>query len=180
MSRNRGWRRKSGGGTFAAIPHAMLRSEEYAALSARAVKLVVDVFAQFNGRNNGDLSAAPKVMRERGWRSHAMLSTALAELLNSGFLVQTRMGGRHKAALYAVTWLVVNECDGKLDARPGNGAPLLLWRATYRDQVPQYRLVGEPVENANATPPAGQCSPPAGQSGRSNVALFPARGAVSA
>jgi hypothetical protein len=162
------------------MPHAILLSQEYAALSARAVKLLLDVFAQFNGRNNGDLAAAPSMMRERGWKSNAMLGEALAELLAAGFLIQTRVGGRNRAALYAVTWLGVNDCDGKLDARPGGGAPLLLWKAAYRSEIQKYRLAGGTSASENATPPAGQPSPPAGQSQRSNVSRFPARGVVTA
>jgi hypothetical protein len=178
----RGRRARRSGGSFAAIPHVILQSGEYAALSARAVKLLLDVFGQFNGRNNGDLAAAPSMMRERGWKSNAMLSGALAELLDTGFLVQTRMGGRNRAALYAVTWLGVNDCEGKLDARPGSGAPLLLWKAAHRSEVSKYRLASsaQTGENENAIPPAGQPSPPAGQSRGSNVARFPARGVVAA
>lgn len=171
-------RRKHSSGTFVAIPHMVLNSEEYAALTPRAVKLVVDMLAQYNGRNNGDLAAAPSMMRARGWKSKANLSAALAELLDTGFLVQTRKGSRNVAALYAYTWNVVDECKGKLDVHLSGRAPLHLWRHANRQFVPDYRLT-EARENANASPPVGQPSPPVGQSAVAAGASFPTGGVVS-
>ncbi len=35
--------------------------------------------------------------------------------MERGWIVVTRLGGKHKATLYAVTWLPIDYCDGKLD-----------------------------------------------------------------
>lgn len=66
LSKAKGRRSK---GTFAALPHAVLESPKYAALPPRAVKALLDLYAQFRGVNNGDLKAARSVMQPRGWRS---------------------------------------------------------------------------------------------------------------
>jgi hypothetical protein len=102
-------------GSYAAMPHAILHSEEWAALSAFEVKLLMDVYGQFNGSNNGALSAAWTLMKRRGWHSQDTLNRALRGLLKAEFLLKTRQGGRHKASLFAVTWRSIDECAGRLD-----------------------------------------------------------------
>jgi hypothetical protein len=110
-------------GSFAAVPHAILESSEWAALTAYEVKLLLDVYGQFSGNNNGALSAAWTLMRPRGWRSQATLNNALRGLLEKGFLIKTRQGGKHRCSFFAVTWREVQECDGKHDMRPTKVAP---------------------------------------------------------
>ena len=102
-------------GAFIAIPKDVLESPQYAQLSAWAVKLLIDIYSQFNGKNNGDLCAAWAPMRKKGWNSRGTLSRAVKELLNAGFIKLTRQGGKHKASLYAVTWKPIDECKGKLE-----------------------------------------------------------------
>lgn len=106
-------RRESG--TFLALPHAILRSKNYINLSPKAIKLLIDLAMQFNGSNNGDYCKTWKIMKKRGWKSNATLHEALKELMYYGFIVCTRQGGRHQASLYAVTWLAIDQCKGKLD-----------------------------------------------------------------
>ena len=118
--------RRSGGG-FIAIPHAILESEAYAVLSAPAVKLLLDLFGQFRGSNNGDFAMAWSMMSKCGWRSKDTLYKARDVLVDKGFIVQTRQGGKHQCSLYAVTWLTIDECKGKLDCRPTR-APLGYWK----------------------------------------------------
>jgi len=57
-------------------------------------------------------------MKKVGWRAPATLQRSINELLYFGFIVVTRRGGRNKATLYALTWLPVDECGGKLDVSP--------------------------------------------------------------
>lgn len=109
--------RSESGGYFG-IPHAVMRSPNFRALSAHALKLLVDLGGQFRGANNGDLSAAWNVMRPLGWKSRDTLTRALAELLHFGVIEKTRQGGMHRCSLYALTWRPIDECDGKLDVRP--------------------------------------------------------------
>ncbi len=104
---------KWGGGGFNAFPHRVLASEKFATLSPQATKLLIDLLSQYRGSNNGDLCAAMTLMALRGWKSKAGLDSAIKELINKGFLVRSRQGGRHKSSLYALTFYAINECADK-------------------------------------------------------------------
>jgi len=102
--------------SFVAIPHYMLESDQWGTLSGHAVKLLMEFARQFKGANNGDLSAPYSRMKRRGWRSKATLSSAIAELIEAGFIVRTRTPNRHHVcALFAITWKPIDECGGKLE-----------------------------------------------------------------
>ncbi|WP_347987334.1 hypothetical protein [Methylomonas sp. AM2-LC] len=98
-----------------------------AVLSHKAAHLLDNLVAQLNGKNNGDVSAAPKIMELFGWKSRGSISDALTENLAYGFIELTRQGGRNQCSLYAVTWLPIDECKGKLDVKPTNVASNL-WK----------------------------------------------------
>lgn len=101
---------------FLSLPSNILHSEEWAALTPFEVKLLIDLGAQYNGRNNGNLCAAWTLMKPRGWRSPGTLSKALRGLQANGFIELTRQGGLHQCSLYALTWRGIDDCDGKHDA----------------------------------------------------------------
>ncbi len=126
-------RRESG--PFIILPKELLESSEYSTLSAKAVKLLIDLFSQYNGFNNGDFSAAWKLMAQRGWRSRDTLRRALNELVNKGFITMTRQGGKHRCSLYAVTWKPIDECKGKLDIAPTKVA-CNSWRKKSVTRIP--------------------------------------------
>lgn len=109
---------KAGNGRFLAIPHSVLNSEAYSGLKPRAVKLLVDLASQYNGKNNGDLCAAMTVLKAKGWKSNSGIEMALGELIEAGLIDETRQGGRNRCSLYAVTWHPIDECGGKLDVKP--------------------------------------------------------------
>ena len=115
-------------GRFAAIPLTVLDSKAYAALSWQARALLMELAAQFNGQNNGDLAAAHALHKARGWH-RSTLQAATEELDRAGFIVRTRHGNRKRCNLYAVTWRAIDPCPGKdLDTgHPIGGAPLKLW-----------------------------------------------------
>ena len=121
--------RREGQGGFSRLIHAYFETLEYAALSPRAVKALIDIYCQYRGSNNGDLTGAFSVMRKRGWSSKDQLSKALKELLDGGWLMVTRQGGRHSATLYAVTFMPIDACGGKLDVKATATAPHL-WKKT--------------------------------------------------
>ena len=124
MSRNRlKTKGRTERGSFVALPHAVLEHPNFTKLSPRAVKLLIDMYAQYRGLNNGDFCAAFTLMKKRGWRSKDQLQKAKDELLKAGWLMVTRQGGRNKPTLYAVTFQAINECDGKLDVKPTATAP---------------------------------------------------------
>lgn len=131
MARNRlKARGRADFGSYVALPHVILESQEWATLTAFEVKLLMDVYGQFNGKNNGALSAAWTLLRLRGWRSESTLSRALTGLLDKRFLIKTRQGGKHRCSFFAVTWREIHECDGKHDMRPTNVAP-----GTWKNKV---------------------------------------------
>ncbi len=114
-------------GPFIAIPRAVLNSPAWAAMSGHEVKLLLDLAASYRGSSNGDLSCAWRVMKPRGWSSRDTLAKALAGLLDKGFIVKTRQGGKRLCNLYALSWEAIDPCDGKLDVKPWP-VPSNAWR----------------------------------------------------
>ena len=119
------WRQKGRQTTspFLRLTHDVLKHPNFATLSPRATKLVLDLGVQYNGRNNGDLSAPFSQMKARGWNSSDQLFKARKELVSRGIIKVTRQGGLNKASLFALTWFPIDDCDGKLDIRSTNTAP---------------------------------------------------------
>ena len=114
-------------GPFLALPKAVVIQMQKKNLSTIGYKLLIDLFEQFNGKNNGDLTAAWSIMKDKGWKSSETLSNARKELVNLGFIQLTRQGTLRprSCSLYAVTWLCIDECGGKLEVNPtrtGSGA----------------------------------------------------------
>lgn len=105
-----------GDAQFLALPHQVIRSVAYRSLSSHAAKLLIDLGVQYNGKNNGDLSAAFSVFkRDRGWRSSGTLSRAIKELIKYGLISKTRQGGKNQCSLYALSFRNIDSCNGKLD-----------------------------------------------------------------
>jgi hypothetical protein len=51
-------------------------------------------------------------MKVRGWRSEATLARAKREVIDKGFLYETRKGRLpNTCSLYAVTWYPLDMCD---------------------------------------------------------------------
>lgn len=114
-------------GGFVALPYIVIRSDVFRLLSAHAVKLLIDLLAQYRGNNNGDLCAAWRVMQPCGWRSRDTLCKAIVELRKGGWIEVSRQGGRHVASLYAVSFFAIDDCKGKLDIK-STGSPNSLWK----------------------------------------------------
>lgn len=129
------FRGRRSAGSFIALPHDVINSHNWLKLSPHAVKLFIDLFAQFKGKNNGDLCAAWSMMKPRGWKSKATLSKALMELQHYGMITLTRQGGRKIPNLYGVTFRSIDECNRKLEIRPC--PPLGDWRNPVTDPPPK-------------------------------------------
>lgn len=136
--------RAESGGYFKQ-PHAVMQSPNYLALSAHARMLLGDIGLQFRGSNNGDLSAAWKLMQPRGWRSRDTLGRALAELLHFGMIEKTRQGGLNHCSLFALTWQPIDTCGNKLDV-PATRVASGLWK------IPQPPMPPRKRKRQNATP----------------------------
>ncbi|WP_299791627.1 hypothetical protein [uncultured Shewanella sp.] len=108
----------------AVIPRVVLTSPRYYRLNYSAHSLLNYIAAQYNGHNNGDLSACLTQLRHYGFKSQDTLSRAIKALLANELIVRTRIGGKNfetganMPSLYALTWQPINECNGKIDVRP--------------------------------------------------------------
>jgi hypothetical protein len=90
---------------FLSIPHVVMDSPAFIGLSAPAVRLLLDIARQLSVSNNGKLTASMKYLAKRGWTSNDTVTRARRELLEAGFLFETRKGMRpNRAAWFAVTW----------------------------------------------------------------------------
>ena len=119
---------------FFAVPQEILKSSEYASLSAWETKLLLDVGGQYRGSNNGDLCAAWTIMKPRGWKSKGTLSSSIKGLLTKQFLIKTRQGGRNRPSLYALSFIPIDDCGGKLEISPSRVA-WNSWRGGVRNSV---------------------------------------------
>lgn len=105
-------------GRYAGIPIAVLETEKYVALSPWARVLLLEIQRQYSGFNNGDISVPWSLMAKRGFKSKGTLNSALRELLEAGFIICTRQGGRHRCSLYGNTWDAIDEVIDKRSKRP--------------------------------------------------------------
>ncbi|MBE0483354.1 MAG: hypothetical protein IBX52_07615 [Bacterioplanes sp.] len=108
---------KKGNAAFLGIPHCVLNSDAYKTLNGWDVKLLIDISVQFTGFNNGDLNAVWSQLQHKGWNSKGTLNSALKKLQEVGLIEQTRLGGKNRCSLYAITWRAIDECKGKLDVK---------------------------------------------------------------
>lgn len=103
--------------SFAGIPRRIMDSNRYKALSFSARALLLELCYQYRGHNNGDLTVAHCVLKDRGWKSRVTIEKARDELLESGFIVTTRQGQFMNpggfCSLFAIAWLPVDEVPGK-------------------------------------------------------------------
>jgi hypothetical protein len=106
-------------GAFLALPMCVLNCPSFRQLSSNEIKLLINISAQFNGKNNGDFCAAWKFMSQRGWKSEATLNRAKKELIAAGFLCETRKGWlTNLCSLFGITWQPLNP-NKKFDIGPG-------------------------------------------------------------
>lgn len=109
--------------SFVMFQRRILEHPRFMALSANACKALLYLASQFTGSNNGDLGIAWVIAKNKGWTSNGTLRLAAKELVEAGFVVQTRQGGRNRCSLFALAWFPINECDGKLDISSTATAP---------------------------------------------------------
>lgn len=102
--------------SYITVPHRIMQSPEWSALSPRAMKLLFQIAAQYRGANNGALSATVDGFAAAApeWKKGRKLQTALRELEEARWVLRTKEGAKGAPALYAVTWWPVDHFhDGK-------------------------------------------------------------------
>ena len=110
------------------FPHVVIKNKDYIELSYKSKALLVDLTLQYNGSNNGDLTVALAILRNRGWKRQATIGEAVKELLDANLIIRTREGQfrnpHSRCALYAITWQPINDCNDKdLCVNPTTTAP---------------------------------------------------------
>lgn len=85
--------------------------------------------------NNGDLSITHKMLKEEFnvSMSKSTLSNSLKRMIDKGFIIKTRQGGKNMCSLYALTYMKIGDIKGadgkrKIDYPPTE-APSNDWRA---------------------------------------------------
>jgi hypothetical protein len=101
--------------SFVRIEHRMLLHPAFGKLSSNACKALLFLASQYRGENNGDLTIAWRIAKDKGFRSNGSLRVSTLELVTAGFVIRTRQGGRNQCSLFALSWFPINHCDGKLD-----------------------------------------------------------------
>jgi hypothetical protein len=114
-------------GRYAGVPTIVMDSPNWMRLTGSAVKLVLEFAYQYNGYNNGDLTAAYSILKKRHWRSQNTINWAVKELIHYGMIIKTRQGTLDKRPnLFALTWRAIDDNNGKMDlcsatkVSPGN------------------------------------------------------------
>ncbi len=119
-------------GGYLALPKVVMEHEDFREISPSSHKVLMALSCQYNGKNNGDLSATLTTMKAWGGMSHTTLGKALRELQERRLIVKTRdaLIGREGArcALFAITWQPIDPCEGKLDVAD-TSTPPRRWRS---------------------------------------------------
>lgn len=110
-------RSKAGGGFTRAL-HAITDHPDYIALSKQTRAFLWDLARQYNGHNNGNLSAAVGIMGKHGWTKWELMR-ARTEALEHGWIEATRYPtAKREPVLYRLSWLPTDKWEGRphLDA----------------------------------------------------------------
>lgn len=99
------------GPPFLSIEHRIADSDEFGQLSGNALKLLLELARQYRPGHNGDLSVPWSLLRTRGWRSQGTVADAKRELLEGGWIIETRKGGKHLCSLYALSYYPIDASD---------------------------------------------------------------------
>ncbi|WP_080932452.1 hypothetical protein [Xanthomonas albilineans] len=114
------------GPPFLSIEHRIADSVEFGQLSGNAAKLLLELARQYRPGRNGDLSIPWSMLRGRGWSSTHTVQKAKRELLEDGWIIETRKGGSHLCSLYALTYYPIDESEKHQE--PATVTAPNLWR----------------------------------------------------
>jgi len=97
---------------FVMLPHYLLRSAAWRALSPVARAMFIELLALYNGSNSGRIAMSARTGAERVGCSKDTASRALAELQRYGFLELSIQGAFHRKTPHASEWrLTLYHCD---------------------------------------------------------------------
>lgn len=117
-------------GPFSGLPHDVLDCAAYLRLPHPARSLLLEFARQYSGHNNGRLLSSLRHLKTRGWNSCDVVTRALRELEEGGFIHQTVKGMRpNRASWWAITW---RDLDAHAHYDPG--AAETFRRGAYRQE----------------------------------------------
>jgi hypothetical protein len=90
------------------MPDTVFYDERTRHLGHPAFRLLCELMQQYNGFNNGNLSATPKTLAHEF--SESTLKRAKRELLKAELAMITRPGVGRRPTLYALTFFPIDEC----------------------------------------------------------------------
>jgi len=140
------------------LHHYMLKTDAWKALSAAAARVYIQIGSRYNGANNGRLAFS---VRDAAAECNLAINTAmraLHELVDLGFVEETRHGGLSKKTRIASEWrLTAFKCDltGSLKtcAFMQRGDIARAYRANYsRPGLSQTRSASVSKEITDAPP----------------------------
>lgn len=103
------YKNKANSGSFYPLPRDFVRSKVFRGLSLSALKLFLELLAQYNGYNNGELTCRESLLKEGGMRGKKSIQDARHELLEKNIIMLTRQGSKRVASLYALTIYSLDE-----------------------------------------------------------------------
>jgi len=127
-------------GLWIGLPVNVLSSENFRTLTPNAKNLMWCLLSQIQLtvggiKNNGDLCATHTIAKRWGIASKETLKKAIDELLERGWIEQTRevvfsTGQRNTPNLYALTFFAIDSCGGK--CRPTK-TPSSKWNKIFQN-----------------------------------------------
>lgn len=98
-------------GNFYQSYHCIFNTEHYYSLSLAARAVLHGICCQYNGKNNGGLTATNELAKNWGV-SKPTLFKSLKELMEKRFIIKTKQGlfasGGYQPNLFALTWLKID------------------------------------------------------------------------
>lgn len=125
---------------FLPIPKDVLDMSEFQSLPSGAKALMLDLMAQYTGRNNGRLCPSYEVMQRTGWTSKGTVQRAKEALLQAPFAILTRQGHPPRTVDWiGFTWWKL-DFEKSMDVDPRSFPYLNFQRVTPVDPNPGREL----------------------------------------
>jgi len=152
---------RGGQPSFLKLLHHVIDSPEFGALKGSALKMLIDLARQYNGKNNGNLRAS--LLRQSGrWKSEDTMSVAIDQLVDGGWLVKTKQGGMGIGpSLFAVTWWPIDACEGRHD-HPIESVASNLWNKKLPHRNPVDSTPKSGVRASESCSESDQLTPESG------------------
>ncbi len=89
----------------------MMKSEAWRSLSTQARAVLVEIYARYNGMNNGKIALSTREAAQRCKISKDTATRTFRELQDKGFIVQTSAGSFNRKVPHAAEWRLTEHRD---------------------------------------------------------------------